>query len=361
MDIVYLSPMNPFFIISIILFTIVIFGLPTWNIARLAGKKHWLFLLIPPIFFLGAFWLANIFESQGNIFWYQILRSVSFYVLIVGMMLFGISILASLFSIAFSLKKKTTLVLILVLTFSYAAYARINGERIVTKQVNLETRNITRDYQFVHISDLHSGSTDVRHAQRVVERIKKINPEFVVITGDFIDEFYVGPADIAPFNALDMPIYLVTGNHEYYLPEGSVQRVIEGSVIQLIDSMKIQYDELDIIGVDELQTVDATLELVGGVDENRYTILLDHQPLEDEALVASENGISLMLSGHTHKGQIWPMGLLLSLRYRYIGGLYEIGKMFLYVNAGTGTLGPKMRLGTANEVTHITLSPSEEL
>ena len=181
-----------------------------------------------------------------------------------------------------------------------------------------------------------------------------------MITGDFIDEFFVETVDIDPFNDLTMPIYLVTGNHEYYLEPGTIQKVIDGTNIQLIDSMKVVYEDLDIVGVDELQTVENTLGMVGGVDMNRYTILLDHQPLKDEAHKASESGVALMLSGHTHNGQIWPMGLLVKLRYMYVGGLYEIGNMFLYVNQGTGTLGPKMRLGTVNEITHIMLIPDNE-
>ena len=123
--------------------------------------------------------------------------------------------------------------------------------------------------------------------------------------------------------------------------------------------MKIPFDELDIIGVNELETVEATLSTVGGIDDTRYTILLDHQPITQEVEVAEQSGVRLMLSGHTHKGQIWPMEFLIKLRFMYVAGLYEIGNMFLYVNQGTGTVGPLMRVGSVNEITHIHLVPNE--
>ena len=275
--------------------------------------------------------------------------------LIVGMMLFGASIAGMLVHLAFKTSKKLTFWLIVGATLFYAGVAWINGQRVVVKDLVLPAENIVRDYHFVHITDLHNGSTDRAHAQVVVDKIKPLDPEFVVITGDFIDEFFVETYDIDPFTRLDMPIYLITGNHEYYLPDGKIQEVIEGTDIQLIDGMKISFEELDIVGVNELATVESTLNQFGGVNPNRYTILLDHQPKTDEVHRAESSGVQLMLSGHTHKGQVWPMSILMKLQFIYIGGLYEIGDMFLYVNQGTGTLGPKMRVGSANEITYITL------
>ena len=355
----YTSVMNTIFLIIMLLVTTAIFGLPIWNLARLKGSRHPLWMIAPPVFFIGLFGLNRVLETYEMTTLFKIIRTLSFYWLILGVMLFGFSLVIFFVQKTFKVSNQKTFWLTIGITILLGLISLINGQRIVVKELSLPASNITRTYSFVHITDLHAGSTDVRHAQRVVDKITPLNAEFMVITGDFIDEFYVAPADIEPFNDLAIPTYLITGNHEYYLETGTIENVISQSNIQLIDDMRIEYDELDIIGVNELATVDATLDVLGGIQLDRYTILLDHQPKTDEVIRASERGVDLMLSGHTHNGQIWPVGWLISLRNKYVGGLYEIGDMFLYVNQGTGTLGPKMRFGTVNEITLITLEPAQ--
>lgn len=351
--------MNILFLIFMMIATVAIFGLPIWNLARLKGSKHPLWMIAPPVFFIGFFGLTRVLESYEMTTLFKIIRDLSFYWLILGMALFAFSVVVFLFQQAFKISAKKTFWTTIIVTLLFGVISGINGQRIVVKDLALPADHITEPYDFIHITDLHAGSTDVTHAQRVVNKIKPLNAQFMVITGDFIDEFFVGPQDIEPFNQLTLPIYLITGNHEYYLETGTIEKVISQSDIQLIDDMRIIFDELDIIGVNELATVDSTLNALGGVHSDRYTILLDHQPKADEVLRASKQGVDLMLSGHTHNGQIWPMGWLISLRNKYVGGLYEVGDMFLYVNQGTGTLGPKMRFGTVNEITHITLEPTQ--
>ena len=89
------------------------------------------------------------------------------------------------------------------------------------------------------------------------------------------------------------------------------------------------------------------------IDKKKPSILLYHMPAEIPA--ADEKGVSLILSGHTHFGQIFPHTLLVKLVFPYILGLYKLKNMFLYVSPGTGTWGPYMRLGSTNEITVIEL------
>lgn len=344
-------------LIIMLLLTLVVFGWPVWNLARLRGKQHPLFAIVPIVALIASFGFARVFEMKNMPEIYIAVKHLGYYILIIGTMLFSMSVLWQVIGYIFSFSKKALFWLIVLSTLAYSGIAAFNGQRIVVKEVRLPAENISREYNFVHITDLHHGSTDNAHLRRVVDMIKPLGAEFLVITGDFIDEFFVDAAGIAPFNELDFPMYLITGNHEYYLEDRKIDQVLQGSKIQLIDGMKIPYKELDIVGVNELATVDQTLRLVGGVDPDRYTILLDHQPKTHEAHSAESNGVRLMLSGHTHKGQVWPLGWLIKLQFKYISGLYEIGNMFLYVNQGTGTLGPKMRFNTVNEITLITLYP----
>ncbi len=84
-----------------------------------------------------------------------------------------------------------------------------------------------------------------------------------------------------------------------------------------------------------------------------FTVLLYHQP--DIWDAAKHHGIELMLSGHTHKGQVWPFGWLVRARYAHVAGHFQASLSHLFVSQGTGTWGPLMRFGTRCEMTVIDL------
>ena len=89
-----------------------------------------------------------------------------------------------------------------------------------------------------------------------------------------------------------------------------------------------------------------------------FTLLLYHRPDGFEA--AAEAGVDLMITGHTHNGQIAPFNWLVKRRFPRIAGLFQHAGASLYVSPGTGTWGPPMRLGSVNEVTLIELYPQDE-
>ena len=85
------------------------------------------------------------------------------------------------------------------------------------------------------------------------------------------------------------------------------------------------------------------------VDQNGFSILMYHRPIGFES--AQKAGVDLMISGHTHKGQIFPFNLVVKSVFRYLAGLYRGAKGDLYVSQGTGTWGPIMRIGSVAEIT----------
>lgn len=86
------------------------------------------------------------------------------------------------------------------------------------------------------------------------------------------------------------------------------------------------------------------------------TVFLSHTPWKADA--AASAGAGLMLSGHTHAGQVWPFGYLVRLRYPLLEGRYEVNGMPIIVSRGMGTWGPRMRLWRPNEILRITLRSS---
>jgi hypothetical protein len=123
--------------------------------------------------------------------------------------------------------------------------------------------------------------------------------------------------------------------------------------IQVLNNAMISIDGLQLVGVHDSEAGDAAelRSILSGarIDRRRPSILLAHRPVN--LAIAEDEGISLQLSGHTHRGQIWPWNLLVSRIYGRFGyGLAQLGKMQVYTSSGIGTWGPPLRLGTQSEI-----------
>ena len=99
-------------------------------------------------------------------------------------------------------------------------------------------------------------------------------------------------------------------------------------------------------------------QLMQGIDSTRYIILLDHQPYHLEE--ADQSGVDLQLSGHTHRGQVWPLNWVTRAMYESDYGAYKRGKTDYYVSSGIGIWGGKFRIGTDSEYAVITLTPGAQ-
>jgi hypothetical protein len=136
----------------------------------------------------------------------------------------------------------------------------------------------------------------------------------------------------------------------------------EAGVRVLRDEWAKVRDGLIFAGVDDLTDRHRSGQMAGRVVQALArrpasgTILLSHSPLDAERAAAA--GAGLMLSGHTHGGQIWPLGYLVCLCYPLFAGRYYIDGMTVIVGRGTGTWGPRMRLWAPGEILHITLRSS---
>ena len=255
----------------------------------------------------------------------------------------------------------------LITAIGYAMARRTAG--VVTVKVPIAGLAPALDgFTIAQISDIHVGPTiKGPYVEAIVERVNGLEPDMVAITGDLVDGSVAELSrDTAPLEHLVSRhgTYVVTGNHEYY--SGAQAWVAElrrlGARVLLNEHVVLEHDgaPLTVAGVtdfsahhfDPSQKSDAKAALAGS-PEGSPKILLAHQPRS--AAGAAQAGADLQLSGHTHGGQFWPWNLFVRLQQPFTAGLHRLGRMWVYINRGTGYWGPPMRFGIPSEITRIRL------
>jgi hypothetical protein len=221
--------------------------------------------------------------------------------------------------------------------------------------------------RIAQISDLHVGpSIHADYVARVVEVVNALAPDVIVVTGDLVDGTVEQiAAQVAPIARLAARhgVFFVTGNHEYYAGAPAWIEHIRALGIRVLVNERVSIGDegasFDLAGVPDFRSGHYGVghehdvgACVAGRDPTRELVLLAHQPRSvDEAAKA---GVGLQLSGHTHGGQIFPMGLLI-YDQPFIKGLHRRGDTWIYVSSGAGYWGPPMRVGAPPEIAEITL------
>ena len=223
-------------------------------------------------------------------------------------------------------------------------------------------------FTIVQISDIHVGPTIKRRfVERIVERVNGLGADMVAITGDLVDGTVEELAQhTEPLGRLESRhgTYVVTGNHEYYSGVHGWVRELRrlGARVLLNEHVVLEHGgaSLAVAGVtdysahyfDPAHRSDPERAL-HGAPAHAVKLLLAHQPRSARA--AASAGYHLQLSGHTHGGQFWPWNFLVRLQQPFTAGLNRLGRMWIYINRGTGYWGPPMRFGIPSEITLIRL------
>jgi len=225
--------------------------------------------------------------------------------------------------------------------------------------------------RIVQISDLHVGARlGEAFVRRVVDRVNALHPDVVAITGDLVD----GPVDVVeqalkPLADLIAPhgVYFVTGNHEYYWDGQESVRMVKALGLTVLHNEHRLVERAggtvviggipDLHGVRFLADHESRPDLVfAGAPEGAPRVLLAHQPRAVTG--AAPHGVDLMLTGHTHGGQIFPFHLFVRLQQPVVRGLRKLLGVWVYAHRGTGFWGPPMRLFSTPEIAEITLTPA---
>ncbi len=216
-------------------------------------------------------------------------------------------------------------------------------------------------YTVVQLTDVHIGPLLGRaFAERVVAQVNALAPDLIVITGDFVDGRLAElRSEIEPFRGLRARdgVFSVTGNHEYYWNVEPWLEHIRSLGISVLRNEHVTIaGTLVLAGTDDVSAEEDVARAVAGRDPALPLVLLAHHPRTISRAVAA--GVDLQLSGHTHGGQLLPLGWLSRLFDPQISGLARFRATWLYVSEGTGYWGPPMRVGTTQEITALTLVPS---
>ena len=235
------------------------------------------------------------------------------------------------------------------------------------------------DFTVVQISDLHVAPLlSLAYVENVVALANAAQPALICITGDLVDGSVRRLRHaIAPLKNLQAKYgtFFVTGNHEYYAGVDAWLREISSLGIRVLRNERVTLGgatsepdaSFDLAGIDDWTARrfgnghgSDLGKALAGRDARRELILLAHQP--KAVYQAAEQGVGLMLSGHTHGGQIWPFGYIVRLVQPYLKGLNRHGPTQVYVSRGTGYWGPPMRLGAPPEITVLHIrAPGEAL
>lgn len=222
-------------------------------------------------------------------------------------------------------------------------------------------------YRIVQLSDLHIGSViGPSYIRRVVKKVNSLKPDMVVVTGDIfnhggVDECRDIKKVIKAFQDMRSTdgIYAVLGNHDPDLTDPGMEEFVRDTKMNFIDNSVCDTRKLLLVGRTGLLT-DRTLrlpinEVMEGVDTEKPLVVLDHDPRGADD--ARDIGADLILSGHTHRGQFFPVILMSkdANGKNYFYGRIEFGKTTSIISSGTGSFQLPIRVGTNSEIVCVDL------
>ena len=262
------------------------------------------------------------------------------------------------------IKYNISLIISILLTTIYMIYGYYLANNIVQTNYTLFTDKISSDFRIIQISDTHIGTTiNGNEFKNYITKFNDLNPDIVVITGDFIDDSTSYDDMVKSVESLNLlntkyGVYFVYGNHDKgyfnnrrYTKEDFKNLLIKNNVKVLEDDIVNINEEILLIGRQDHQVSNRSSmeELTKNIDKNKYIITLDHQPRDFEN--QSKSNVDLVLSGHTHGGQFIPIGpisVLLNINDGYYG-LSKINNTNFIISSGMSNWAFKFKTGCISE------------
>lgn len=339
----------------------------TSNLARQIIKMILFFIIIFEILFV--FSLRFSFDSNWHLWLGASFIGISFMLFSIG---FVYEILMLFFkTLPFSKTRRKFLkicfdITMIILAFSYIFKGFVDGLSLPkVKKIKIKIKNLQNSLNIVQISDIHIGEFLKKdYLTKLVKLINNQNPDIVAITGDLVDkDIRIIWRDLEPLKDIKSKfgVFFVAGNHEYYNGIEPILSHLEKIGIIVLRNTNKQVANINLAGLYDVGALKLNHPLkpdlkaaLNSVNKALPTILLAHQPKQLNYL-KNEN-IDLVLSGHTHAGQIFPFNFLVKLDQPYVYGLHKHSeKTQIYVTSGAGFWGPPIRFLAPAEIVNITL------
>jgi len=322
---------------------------------RIPGFSH------PLLRISGSYWIA--------IFFYLLI----FFLLIdfFGLLNSTFSLFPSSWGLLWQSKKIYSLALILTTGILIIGSYMAQHPQVIQYDVNISKKLDTqKTMKLVMVSDLHiEAHAKTDFMEEAAQTISALNPDIILLAGDIVE----GTLDPGTeeklgriIDQLHAPagVYAVLGNHEYY--GGQVDQITtyleEHGIHVLRDSITTALGEqIYIAGREDYRGGYVNSgkrkpldQILAGIDHSKPLLLLDHQP--QEVKEAQRSGVDLMLSGHTHGGQLFPAQWVTKAIFVIDRGIWRDGPFHLIVSTGLGLWGPPVRTNSRSEIVEINLT-----
>ncbi|MCX5717921.1 MAG: metallophosphoesterase [Nitrospirae bacterium] len=258
----------------------------------------------------------------------------------------------------------------LIASITIAFYGYFEAKDIRTERLTIKTAKIPKEagvIKIAQITDVHIGL--IVRGERLKEILKKVKdekPDMLVSTGDLVDGQINRIEGLSELFRQIEPRYgkfAITGNHEFYAGLNQVLDFTRMSGFKLLRAEGVTVEGLiNVVGVDDpagkpygLFRDVSEKNLLSKFKNKKFTLFLKHRPSVERE---SHGLFDLQLSGHVHKGQVFPFSILTKFYYPvHAGGMNLSGGSYLYVSRGTGTWGPPIRFLSPPEITIIEIIP----
>jgi len=264
----------------------------------------------------------------------------------------------------------------LVAVSATSAYARfIEPYRYEVSETDVFLRDLPERFEGFRITQLtdvhHSRIVGIDEVRRTVDLANLTKPDLIALTGDYTTSYrrYIEPCAEA-LGSLKAPegVWAVLGNHDHYTDRELTTRALEHNRIAVLNNanttLRRGSDVLQLSGIDDWSWAGTNWpRALYGLDQKRPTVLLSHQPRVLD--LAESEKVGLIISGHTHGGQIdlpliGPPARFATAELKYAQGLFRRGDTQLYVSRGTGVIGLPLRLGVRPEIAVLRLRRASE-
>lgn len=264
---------------------------------------------------------------------------------------------------------KKIILSIIIIMISFMVYSLIEPYWTQTKEITIESNQIPAEFdgtKIVYVSDIHCASWpffDQKRAENVVNQVNALHPDLILLGGDYVsdDPTYVDPC-FSELSKLKAPlgIYGVLGNND---PKNESLEAMGNANITYVGNSGLWIEKngsrIQIGGVGDIQTdYQNQSAAIGDASENDFVILLSHNP--DFFPRLDKSKVDLMLSGHTHGGQITFFGLWAPATNSKYGqefrtGVIQDNNTTLVVSNGIGTHILPLRFFARPQIIVITL------